>query len=194
MTTDSDLEDSQPDEIRSPREVAVRALALFAPVGVALGAPRAEVVPWLKNEQLWEELTPLEVEFLSRENSPRQLMVNFSWQTERLVVLLWALGRIDELPPSSVQCDPQLFQELLPPYVTEPVANWIASATLRSDDELLQMADELLQQHWKARDAHLLRRPQPSEIDIEIVQERHHAINWIIGYDGLAWDDVTTDT
>jgi hypothetical protein len=34
----------------------------------------------------------------------------------------------------------------------------------------------------------------PPGIDIEIVQERHHAINWVTGYDGLPWDEVTTDT
>jgi hypothetical protein len=31
-------------------------------------------------------------------------------------------------------------------------------------------------------------------VDIEIIQERHHAINWVIGYEGLSWDEVTTDT
>jgi hypothetical protein len=31
-------------------------------------------------------------------------------------------------------------------------------------------------------------------VDLEIVQERHHAINWVIGYDGAPWDEVTTDT
>jgi hypothetical protein len=34
----------------------------------------------------------------------------------------------------------------------------------------------------------------PPGIDIEIVQERHHAINWITECDGLPWDEVTTDT
>ncbi|HEY2675707.1 MAG TPA: DUF4272 domain-containing protein [Steroidobacteraceae bacterium] len=48
--------------------------------------------------------------------------------------------------------------------------------------------------YWKARDAQLHERPMPPGIDIEIVQERHHAINWVTGYDGLPWDEVTTDT
>jgi hypothetical protein len=48
--------------------------------------------------------------------------------------------------------------------------------------------------HWNARDAQLHERSMPPGIDIEIVQERHHAINWITGYDGLPWDEVTTDT
>ena len=45
-----------------------------------------------------------------------------------------------------------------------------------------------------ARDARLNGQPMPADIDIEVVQERHHAINWITGYCGLPWDEVTTDT
>jgi hypothetical protein len=56
------------------------------------------------------------------------------------------------------------------------------------------MADELLNLHWRARDAEINGRPMPRDLDIEIIQERHHAINWVIGYEGLPWDEVTTDT
>jgi hypothetical protein len=49
-------------------------------------------------------------------------------------------------------------------------------------------------EHWRARDARFHGRAQPPGIDIEIIQERHHAINWITGYGGQSWDDVTTDT
>src|SRR5690606_22213919 len=79
-----DAEDSPPDEIRSAHDVAVRALALFSAVGVALGAPRTEVVPWLEAEGLWEELSPLEREFISREDAPERPRINFSWHSERL--------------------------------------------------------------------------------------------------------------
>lgn len=188
-----DVDECPPDEIRSAREVAVRVLALFSVVGTALGAPRSEVVPWLKAEQLWEELSPLERDFLSDEDSSERTRINYSWHSERLMVLLWALGKVPTLPAPSMQCDTQLFQELLPPYADEFAASFIESANLRSDKELLLKADELLDQHWKARDASL-KGKRLAEIDIEIVQERHHAINWLIGYDGLPWDRVTTDT
>ncbi|MEY2943079.1 MAG: hypothetical protein RLY97_1093, partial [Pseudomonadota bacterium] len=40
-----------------------------------------------------------------------------------------------------------------------------------------------------------LHNHSPEErVSLGIIQERHHAINWIIGYDGLDWDEVTTDT
>ena len=74
------------------------------------------------------------------------------------------------------------------------VAEFIGAARRRPDAELLKMADALLQLHWEARDAMIHGRPVPPRLDIEIIQERHHAINWIIGYEGLPWDEVTTDT
>jgi hypothetical protein len=70
----------------------------------------------------------------------------------------------------------------------------MASAERRNDDTLLNIADELEELHWQVRDARLHGRPTPLHLDIEIIQERHHAINWVIGYGGLSWDEVPTDT
>ena len=71
---------------------------------------------------------------------------------------------------------------------------FIAQASLIDEDRLWKQAELYLEDHWKARDAQLHKGSMPFGIDIEIVQERHHAINWVTGYDGLPWDEVTTDT
>ena len=34
----------------------------------------------------------------------------------------------------------------------------------------------------------------PSGLDPGVVQERHQALNWLIGYMDQHWDDVSTDT
>lgn len=94
----NDAESGVDDEIRPAQEVARRALALFAVVGTALGVPRDEVISWLRTEGLWGALTPHEVAYLELPNPPRKAHVNFGWQTERLMVLLWALGEVQELP------------------------------------------------------------------------------------------------
>ena len=31
-------------------------------------------------------------------------------------------------------------------------------------------------------------------MDYDVVIERHHALNWLIGYENQQWDDVSTDT
>lgn len=181
-------------EIRSPDEVATRALALFAVVRLAFGAERSEVTGWLSEHDLWRELAPSEAGFLDTPVPTRKQLVNAGWLSERLIVLLWALEAVDALPSPEEQCDTSLFQEVLPPFTEASVADFITSARLRPDAELTAMADEMLALHREARDAKITGRSTDPAVDIEVIQERRHAINWLIGYDGAAWDDVTTDT
>lgn len=182
------------DQVRSPQEIARRALALFAIVGLALGAPKDETLSWLKEHSLWNELTPIELEYASSPSPTKQQQVNASWRSEALLVLLWALGELEQMPPLNEQCDTGEFQRILPPFAEVSVSKFIEEASRRSDEVLTDLADELLNFHWEARDARVHGRPVPSHLDIGIIQERHHAINWVIGYDGLPWDEVTTDT
>jgi len=189
-----DAEEGVQDEIRPAQEVARRSLALFAVVGTALGVPRDEVISWLRIECLWGDLTPHEVAYLEQTNPPRKAHINFGWHSERLIVLLWALGRIEELPDSATQCDTSVFKSIMPPFAGTSTHEFIAEATLIDEGRLWNQAELYLDDHWKARDARLHERPMPPDIDIEIVQERHQAINWITGYEGLPWDEVTTDT
>jgi len=183
-----------PDEIRQAPEIATRALALFAVVGLALGAPKESTVSWLRDESLWDELSPEELKFVSAAEPTERQRVNASWRSEALLILLWALGAVKELPSLAAQCDAGNFQEILPPFADVAVNKFISTAQRRSDDELFDMADALLNSHWEARDARIHNRPMPANLDIGIIQERHHAINWVIGYDSLPWDEVTTDT
>jgi hypothetical protein len=182
------------DEIREARAIARRALALFAVVGLALGTPREQTVSWLRDESLWDELSPEELMFASASTPTERQSVNASWRSEALLVLLWALGSVEELPGLAEQCDVGTFQAILPPFANTSVNDFISAAQRRSDVALLDMADVLLNSHWEARDARIHNRPMPAHLDIGIIQERHQAINWIIGYDGLPWDEVTTDT
>jgi hypothetical protein len=43
-------------------------------------------------------------------------------------------------------------------------------------------------------DARVNGRATPAGLDADVIMERHHALNWLIGYMDQAWDDVTTDT
>lgn len=182
------------DEVRDCQEVAHRALALFGVVGIALGAPRDDIVGWLKDEALWDELSPTELAYVVTKENTEKDTINASWKSEALIVLLWTLRKVEKLPPPNEQCDTSIFQELIPPFADMSVAQFIAAAEYRSEKVLRDMAEELMRFHWQARDAQIHTKPPPSNVDIEIIQERHHAINWVIGYDALPWDEVTTNT
>jgi len=61
---------------------------------------------------------------------------------------------------------------------------------------LFEMAKTIQLQHVVARQRKLnpKYRPDLGLIKIEIVQERHRAINWVVGYCAQNWDEVTADT
>ncbi len=173
------------DSVRTAQEIATRALALFAVVGMGFDAGREEVTTWLHEEDLYEALTPTEKRFVANETPTRRELINASWQSEALLLLLWALEKVEDLPPANIQCGTSLFKRLLPPYADISVKDFVRLATRRSDEALRNMADVTMNLHAKA----------PSQdVDVEIVRERHRAINWVVGYEGLPWDEVTADT
>lgn len=181
------------DGVRSPQEIARRALALFGVWGLATGSHRDDVLEWLDYTGLREALSPLELKFVDDQNPSSGDRIEFSWHSERLIVLLWALNLIDELPPADEECDTSVFK-CLPPFSDQSEEEFISKATRRSNDELRKEAARILDLHWQARDAELNDRDPKDPVEIEIVQEWHHAINWVTGYKGLDWDEVTTDT
>ncbi len=75
-----------------------------------------------------------------------------------------------------------------------PTAEFISSARLRDRNEIEDEHENVYQAHWKVRDAEINGTPVPDNLDPEIVVERHYAFNWIDGYMGQSWDDITTDT
>lgn len=141
----NDAEESVEDEIRPAQEVARRCLALFAVVGTALGAPRDEILSWLRAEGLWGDLTAHEEAYLEQANPPRRAHINFGWQSERLIVLLWALGKIEELPDSATQCDTSVFKSILPPFARTSTRTFIAQASLIDEDSLWK------QERWRRK-------------------------------------------
>ncbi len=159
-----------------------------------MGAARADITEWLTENDLWKQLSPSEAGFIDTPEPSRRQVINAGWLSERLVVLVWALGGLNELPPHNEQCDTAAFDDLLPPFASASVSEFVNVSRLRPPFELLAMADEILAHHWEARDAEINNRPAKLPVDLGIIQERHHAINWIIGYDGVDWDEVTTDT
>jgi hypothetical protein len=191
----NDKKDDKEDQIRSGSEAARRLLTVFSVWATTAGAPRTNIREWLTENGLKSDLTPTERTFLDLGKPTKNQQITRSWDAERIVVLMWALGYIGELPPADQQCDTSCFQDHLPPYQPVEVTDFIKNAKLRPDVQLHKMQAEILNLHWNARDGALNNRAPTKPVVLGIIQERHHAINWIIGYDGgMAWDDVTTDT
>lgn len=204
-----DFRDEYVDQIRSADEVARRCIVLYAVLAVGHHESRDEVVTWLSREELWDAVSPKESEVLLSESPTQQQRVNATWRAEGLLPLLWSLGLFPDLPSPQQLCDVQLLRGVLPP-LFGPVAEFISNARLRGDLEIYGACKEICQIHWRIRDAQfqdqpplsgrLPRMPVPdceppvASYNAGVVVERHHALNWLIGYCGQAWDGITTDT
>jgi hypothetical protein len=58
---------------------------------------------------------------------------------------------------------------------------------------MLDQADLMYRYNWAVTDARINSKPS-ADLEAGVVQERHYALNWLIGYMDQDWDDVSTDT
>ena len=58
----------------------------------------------------------------------------------------------------------------------------------------LRQADLIYRYHWAVTNARLKGQRAPAALDPGVTQERHHALNWLIGYNEQDCDHVSTDT
>lgn len=191
MDADDDFEDH--DVPRTAGEIARRVLVLHCVIAAAHGVSRDDLTKWLKDEELWEAASPLEQRFLSNSAPSDKEIINATWRVEAQVALLWAIGKIFGLGSLSEQCDTGPMVDGIPELFSS-TKEFIDSAMLRKPDVIGEEYEKVYDSHWKARDAVRRNLPIPDGIEMGIVQERHYGFNWLTGYCGQEWDEITTDT
>jgi hypothetical protein len=176
---------------RSKEEVAHRALALLVVAVKGEGLDQATTQKIAKQYGLAPHFTPKERAFLQDASPTQQDRVQFSWRYEAAWTLLWALGFVDKLEKPSKICDVPRAVRLMK---ERTAPQFIAQSKLRSLPEILDQADRIYRYHWAVVDARVKGKEPPAGLDPGVTQERHQALNWLIGYMDQSWDDVTTDT
>jgi hypothetical protein len=73
-------------------------------------------------------------------------------------------------------------------------AGFISSAQLRDEAEIRDEYEKIYDAHWRVRDARIHERPIPDCLDAGAIFERHWGFNWLTGYCGQEWDQISTDT
>jgi Domain of unknown function (DUF4272) len=180
--------------MRSAEEAAKRLLILASVCAVANESElRLEIVDWLKEESLWEALSPNEIRFLETKHPAEKDEIKYSWYVEAIYLIGWALMLEKTLlPPINQASSGNILDQI--PAPSESTTDFIANAKLRSQDEVYSQAEELYNAHSRCRAAEMQNRHERHGHNIEVAQERHYAINWLICYEGADWDDVVTDT
>jgi hypothetical protein len=179
--------------LRSAPEVGERLILLAAVSAVAADMDRQEISSWLRREDLWRKASPAEKAFLSTDRPSQKQTIHFSWQMEAVYVLGWALNLVPELDPPTEQASIGDILERMPG-PGDRVGRFIASCSLRPASEVHEAAEAALNAHAYCRRAKSVGEAEPHGYDIEVAQERHRALNWLIRYDNAEWDDVATDT
>jgi len=186
------VEDEHQTTVRNAREVAERciAVALCAVKGESRGEDAAFIDKLVKNHGAQRYFSKREADFIEDASPNEQDLLDFCWQYECVHVFLWALGHLSELKPANTVCDVAADVRLIRD--AGPRA-FVAEAKLRPQSEILDMADLYYRLHWAAIELRLRGR-QSEQVNEEIIQERHRALNWLIRYMNQEWDNVTTDT
>jgi hypothetical protein len=176
---------------RSKEEVALRTLCLLfvAAKGEGLEQELAERV--LEFHGLRPHLTPNELAFVLETSPSQHDRIQFTWRHEAAWTLLWALGFVAQLGKPAQICDVEFAARTMTERTT---SQFIEDSELRPIADILDQADLIYRYHWAVRNAGIRGQQVPAGLDPGVTEERHHALNWLIGYQEQTWDHVTTDT
>ena len=187
------IESEEECQIRLPQDVGARIMCLVAVAAAADGLDIKRIVDWFQRESLLEKLSPSEKIFLTGKEINDRERIAFSWKSECVWLLLWAAGKVKRSLPTEA-CSVQEMLTKIPDFDSN-TSLFIKSVELRTKKEILDLSDFLYRAHWATRQNSIDGSFEIGKLNPDVVQEWHHAVNWLTCYDGIDdWDEVTTDT
>jgi hypothetical protein len=202
------VDDDEEVSVRAGPETAKRVLVLWAVELRAEGMSQEEALGLIDRAGLSDAVSPSEKLFLQESDPNPEECSKLVWRLESIWVLLWALRHVKELDWPRGMCDVPQLVDILKPNETNP--EFITTAQLRPVKEILDAQDLIMRIHWAIRDSLLNSQLVPENLDwsdesaelvpatmchaVGVVEERHHALNWLTCFLGDQWDDVQTPT
>lgn len=162
---------------RKPQQVHQRLLIETALASRAAGLPRKDYQPLLDHLDP-SSFTAAEKTFLNADRIDVNDQIDYLWRAERAHTLAWSLSAVESSTwPSQTAQPERLLAVALQSLQSSPV--------LRPQSELLDQADLIYRLHWSALNARYLDRDPPDHLQIDVLQERHHALAWLLGLSSL---------
>lgn len=187
-------------KLRTKEEIAFRSLALTVVTAKAIGMRQPSVENAVKQLGLATHFSTRERAFILDPTPPHQDVVHFAWSGEAAWPLFWALGfvqRLDQPIPVTGERD---LPDAVHAVQDHGAGPFVDAARLRSLDEVLDEVDLIYRYHWAVREAWLRGGKMPAGLDPGVIEERHHALNWLVvprdeqPDEWPEWDDVDTST
>ncbi len=177
-------------EFRHPYEVAQRVLAILAVLDRTFSEEAAPTLEWVYSFGIDKYFSVAERDFYFAREVTTEDRANFSWLSESLALMLWALGYLEEMPPLDRRFSPTDVPYLY--NITTSTAQFLGDACLRHSDALAIAEEQHCQAHWQAMHAESSTKAVSCAIDPEIIYERRYAISWLVGW-GESWESVPLD-
>lgn len=184
------VEDSKSITPRDANEIANRAIALTIVAAKGEGLEQEIINKIIKDWNIDNTFTKQEREFIDNLNPTNQQKVDFTWKYECLNVLLWALGYNESIPEPNEICDVVNDVKIVRENSSEKL---VENSKLRTIEEILDMNDYYYRLNWAAVELRV-NNNKSDKINEGIINERHYALNWLIRYLNLSWDEMRTDT
>jgi hypothetical protein len=165
--------------IRTKEEVALRTLCLLIVAAKGEGLAQDIVENVLDFHELRPHLTPGESAFMFDQSPSQEDRIQFTWRHEAAWTLLWALGFVHRLGKPAEICDVEFAARTMTERTT---AQFIEDSKLRPTADILDQAELIYRYNWAVTNARLKGQQTPAALDPGVTQERHHALNWLIGY------------
>lgn len=182
--------DSSTVQIRNVEEVIKRVYALMVISVKGEGVEQGALERVVNDKQI-DSFTPNELAVYQANTLDDQTRANAVWRYESLNMLLWALGKNEDLGYPSDICNVQyVVSTLLHTSRTE----FERSVQLKSIKEILDELDKTYRMNWACVDARIKGQQVGGNLNASVVYERHYALNWLTTYLNQDWDDVQTHT
>jgi hypothetical protein len=137
-------------------------------------------------------LSEREREYVEMEPPEQPVAIQFSWQYERVAILLWALGLMEYSDPTGI-CNVGEVAGILKNYGS--LEELIQASRVKSSEELLEAHTRILYYDWACVDARIKNQQAPAGLVGGVVQEQHYVMNWLVGANGdCDWDDIRPNT
>jgi Domain of unknown function (DUF4272) len=188
------IESAEETVLRTPSEVLQRIICITFAADFAWGYADENYFASIEKHQMRPWFTEKEWTFINNPGNDESYKAPFSWRIEGAIVLAWALRKVPELSwpntfGSASEVYPCIFE-----FEKDP-EGFSSGLSLIDKEIILDQSDLIYRLHWAVRDATLAGRPPPAKLQAGVVQERHHAINWLTCYgESAEWEDVSTDT
>lgn len=176
--------------LRSTQDVVDRAYALLIIAVKGEGIEQEHLVKTVDAKRI-DSFTPREKYIFQAQKLNDEERAYATWRYESLYVLLWALGKMENLKYPSDICD---VGEIVGKIFQPSREDFENSVQLRSKSEILDELDKIYRMNWACVDARIKGQQVSGNINPSVVYERHYSLNWLTNYLDQSWDDVQTNT